>query len=171
MPTSGFMQVSGPTEEVKRLAARLKGAERDMRRELPKALAGGAKIVRDAAQEKAATMPLPKSGGFDRAYRRSIRTAVVTKVRGVSRSPKVEVGFVGKSAATRKAKDVAYRLNSTGRIRHPVFGNRKAWTDTQTTDEGWFTKTAEEKSDEALTEMSKRLDRLAQYLAGYRTLP
>lgn len=160
---SEIVRVDGPTEEIRRISLAMKGAPPSFRRELPRALAGGAKVIRDAARSKAMTMRLPHRGGFDRAYRSSIRSAVVTKATRLSTNPTVQVGYVGKSRAANKARDVARSLDQ-GFIRHPVFGNRGEWAQTETPTEGWFTETARERTDEAIGEMSKRMEGLAQRL-------
>lgn len=158
-----YVRVDGPTAEIQRIANAMKDAPSSFRRELPKALSGGAKVIRDSTREKAATMPLPKRGGFNKTYRTAIKNSIVTKTRALATNPTVSVGNQSNSMRSRKGKRVADSLEK-GYVRHPVFGDRKVWRDTQTSTEGWFADTAKEHSDEAVHEMSKRMTDLAQRL-------
>ncbi|MGA5076256.1 hypothetical protein ACPC37_01315 [Streptomyces griseoincarnatus] len=47
--------------------------------------------------------------------------------------------WIDRSRIEPKARNVLHQINETGRLRHPVFGNRKRWTN-QRGPAGWWTR-------------------------------
>jgi hypothetical protein len=96
--------------------------ETELRKELHRGLRQAAKPIIQA-QKEAAARDLPQRGGLAKRVARSRITASVK----TGRDP-------GVSIKTRRTS------TDTGRLRHPVFGNRERWV-TQTVDKGWFSET------------------------------
>ncbi|MFF1686081.1 hypothetical protein [Streptomyces sp. NPDC058254] len=91
------------------------------------------------------TVPLPgagrtKRGGpspTSRPFRVMLAGGVRISVRqGASAGARV---WMDKSRLERKARNVPWQIES-GRLRHPVFGNRRRWTN-QTPPPGWWSRT------------------------------
>jgi hypothetical protein len=167
---AGFVRVDGPTEDIKRISRALKDAPRDVKRELPRALMASAKPVKEAAKSKAASMPLPRAGGFEATYRSAMVRAIVSKATSLSRNPAVRVGVISKSKSAGKARGVGRKINNTGRIRHPVFGDRTMWADTDVSeDKGWFDDAVTEASPRTEAELKRRVDDLMERIVFGRT--
>lgn len=114
-------------EDLERLGKQLKElGDKELRRELFRGFARATKPLKEAASDRA-VRELPKRGGLNRWVAAS-KLATRTRVSGKN----VGVRIVG----TKKGSDV--EAIDRGRLRHPVFGNRKVWV-TQEVKPGWFT--------------------------------
>ena len=141
-------QVKG-AEKFLRLSKSLKIAgELDMRRELNKALRDVTKPLiaetRAAAQDR-----LPKRGGLNQSVARA--------------KQRVQVRTGAKTAGVRIIASGAVRGANAGTVRHPVFGNRKAFV-SQTVPGGWFDKTLEGSAPEVRTEIEAVLVRVERQI-------
>lgn len=119
------LRVEG-ADQLKRVNAALRHAQPSLRRELSTA-------VRDSTEplkrQAAANIPsyLPSSGGL--AGLVAADTKLVTQRRGGRTSPGVRI-------AARSRRNVR-RMDRTGTVRHPLFGNRDHWFTTRFRP-GWF---------------------------------
>src|SRR5882757_3447026 len=126
------MKVTG-ADRLARLGAALKDAgDKDMRRELFKAMQRAAKPMKAAART-AAREHLPRRGGLGE------------RVAGSKFSAKTSAS--GKNPGLRiiGAGDLDLPALDRGRVRHPVFGNRHNWVNQQIP-VGWFTNAMNEKA-------------------------
>jgi hypothetical protein len=129
------------------LAKKLKAAGetgKGLRKELLKGLREGAKPLKVAVKESAEDV-LPH------------RIAVTVK-KGVS----IRTRATGRQAGVRVIAKRGRGLND-GRLRHPLFGNRKRWFQ-QDIKKGWFTTPLEEGAPEVRKELLKVIDHIAKKL-------
>lgn len=114
-------------EQLERVARELKDlGDKDLRKELFRGFNRATKPLK-AAVRASAEVRLPKRGGLNRfvaSSRLSTRTRATGKNVGV------------RIVAAKGDSDV--EAIDRGRLRHPVFGNRKVWVTQQVTP-GWFT--------------------------------
>lgn len=119
---AGDFRITG-AEDLEKLARRLKDAgNTELRKELLRGIREAGKDtipkVRDAARAK-----LPRRGGF---------------AESVARAPiGVRTRASGKSAGVRIARGKGGGNLKAGRLRHPVYGQRKVWRE-QKVDGDWF---------------------------------
>ncbi len=99
-----------------------------LRRELHKALQRQARPVIRAVRESAASR-LPRSGGL--AGR--VAKASITVRGSTARNPSIRI-----IAKERAGASIDVQALDEGRVRHPLFGNRKHWY-AQPVRPGWFT--------------------------------
>ena len=105
-----------------------------------------------AAVKANADPALPTKGGLSRRFKTGV--GVRTRVAGQS----VGVRIVGKNGYDVEAIDAGY-------VRHPVFGNRKAWV-LQRVQAGWFTKPIEAQEHTVRAEVLNAIDRVARKVEG-----
>lgn len=155
MPDASF-SVKTTRGDAQRIASALRSAgTKDLRRELRKIVSEETKPTRRKIRQSAVDS-LPKRGGLNK---------------WAARTPSVNTDFRDRSAGVRirmqkKGHDIA-ALNR-GRLRHPVFGDRKDWV-TQSISPGFFDTPIREDSDDlkrrivaALTQFSWDLSRRTQ---------
>lgn len=140
-------------EEFARLSVRLKAADKEINREFSSALTRATKPVK-ADAKKSALAILPKSGGLA-ARVASSRLSVRRSTGGKSIGIRITAGS-GKQQLDRIDKGV---------VKHPVFGNRKAWV-SQSVAPGWFTRPMLNSATHVRREMSKAMDDVARKLDG-----
>lgn len=88
-------------------------ADKDLRKEMYRGLRRAARpLIADARENARRT--LPKQGGLNE---RVARSRFKVSVRGSGRNPGVRISATGVDA----------RVDTQGRDRHPVFGNRRVW--------------------------------------------
>lgn len=136
-------------DALKDLSRQLRAAAaKDLRKEMNRGLRSAAKpLIADARQFARET--LPKQGGLNEKVARSrFRVKITT-----GRDPGVRITATGLDA----------RLDSQGRLRHPVYGNRRAWVQQKVTP-GWFHVPMRRGAPEVRREMAKALDRIAKKL-------
>ena len=180
-------------EEFRKLAADLKSAgDKQLRKELYLGLNRSAKPLRELAQKSAADT-LPSSGGQIRK-RRLVTTGVKVvqgkaykarrhrTVAGYKRGDSVADRVAASSfrVATRSGSNPSVRLVArekggksvdlssldAGRLRHPVYGNRRVWVQ-QPVPQGWWTKavTGSDALSAVRTEMLDVIETVAKQLA------
>jgi len=150
MPDASFSirQVKGDMEKASRA---LKAAgTKEMRKAIRKAMSEETKPTR-AKIRQSAIDNLPRAGGLNR---------------WTARTPSVNTDFRERSAGVRismkkKGHDLA-ALNR-GRLRHPVFGNRKVWVQ-QAIEPGFFTRPIDEDSDDLRRRITDALERYMESL-------
>jgi hypothetical protein len=152
----GTVRVSASGDDLFKLAADLRrvGA-RSVQRELYAAVQHAGRDIADAARDGAGE--LPRRGGMsDRVAGASFRT----RLRG-GRNPGVRV-----TATERKGKPVDLNsIDRTGKIRHPLFGNRRWWYPTQAP-AGWFTRPATQAAEGARKYLDEAVARIEREITG-----
>jgi hypothetical protein len=93
---------------------------------------------------------LPKRGGLNKLVAAS---SITTRIRTGARTAGVVIYAKG-----RNLRDVA--TTDEGTVRHPVFGNKKAWV-SQPVDAGWWTKPLEAFGPTAQKALAKAMERIA----------
>lgn len=137
------------------VAKRLKETgDKDLRKELYRGIQRAAKPVRPALVE-AARRNLPKRGGVNEYVAAYLKTRIST----LANRPNDAAVRV-----TTTRKDVDIRGINRGRLRHPVFGNRKVWADTRVK-AGWFQETVKAEAPAIRAEIVKVLDEVAEKIA------
>lgn len=115
-------------DDLVKLGRRLKEAgDKELRRELFKAMNRSTRPLKLAARSSAVAT-LPRRGGLNEWVAKNVRISSSNRLTG--RNPGVRI------RASRKGSDIA--AMDRGRLRHPVFGNRKVWV-SQSIRPGWFT--------------------------------
>lgn len=146
------LRVEG-ADQLTKLAADLKAVgAKELRRDLLRGIQQATKELKDAAK-KAALDNLPKRGGLNE-FVASAKFA--TRVRTSGRSPGVSI------VASKSGHDLA--AMDRGRLRHPVYGNRRLWV-TQTITPGWFTDAMRDAAQPVRAELLNVLDDIAGRLA------
>lgn len=146
------LRVEG-VERLERAARQLREAgDKDLRREMYRAIQRSTKPLRQKAKE-AALRELPQRGGLN-VWVASSRFS--TKTRGGGRNPGVRI------TAT-KGKHNLKSLDE-GKLRHPVFGNRNVWV-SQPVPAGWFSKTIEDGADEVRKELVDAIEETLRKLS------
>jgi hypothetical protein len=141
------VEMSLEGQGLKVLQRKLKAMDaKDLRRELNRGLKDAAgqmiPVARDAARGS-----LPQTGGLaDRVASAPMRISVTT----------------GRVRIMAKGMD---RRSETGRLRHPVFGNREVWV-TQQIKPHWFTERMRERAPQVRRELVEAMDRIARKVAN-----
>jgi hypothetical protein len=153
-PTTGgdfAVRVVG-AEELARVSKALRQAgAKDMRNELTRAMRAAAKpLIAEARQHARET--LPKRGGLNK---RVARSSIRAKIRTGGQSVGVRI----------VAKGLDARVDTAGRVRHPVFGNRKVWVQQQVKP-GWFDVPMKSGAPEVRRELLKAIDNITRKLEG-----
>lgn len=114
-------------EKLTRLGAAIKAGDKDLRRELNRAMGRTTRPYRRAARAGALQV-LPHRGGLAEHVAATAR--ITTRV--TTSGPGVGVRVVGTS------RDNLRRMDEDGIVRKPLFGDREHWYD-QPIKSGWFT--------------------------------
>lgn len=124
---AGEWTVDGSAEDLRALSVRLRATgQSGLKRNVAKAMRVATLPARQAVKDELRSV-MPKEGGLNTYLASSsIRSAVLT-------GPK-SAGVVVR--ASKKGHDLK-TINRTGQVRHPVFGNRNAWTTTNVPS-GWW---------------------------------
>lgn len=139
-------------DEFQRLARQLRDAgEKDLRRELFRGIERAVKPLKEAAKDSA-RQRLPRGGGL------------ADKVAAAKFSTKKRTGKDPGIRLTAKGPIDVEALDR-GRLRHPVFGNRRVWVN-QTVPAGWFTEPVEAGAPEVRVELLKALDDVKRKIDG-----
>jgi hypothetical protein len=139
-------------EQLAALSKALKDAgEKDLQRELSKAITAAVKPVKPAVQ-KSARRILPKRGGL---AARVAKASITTRKRSGPRIAGVRVVATSRDSL---------RQIDRGFIRHPVFGNRERWV-TQRVQPGWFTEPTEAMRDDVQRALIKAMNDVAKKLS------
>jgi len=145
------MRVTG-AENLLALSKKLKAVgDKGLQKELRAGLRGAVKpALKDVARH--AVDVLPAKGGLGEEV---AGTKFTISVRGSGRNPGVRV------KAREKQHDV--EAIDRGRLRHPVFGNRRAWV-TQDVPPGWFTTPMDAAGPHVVKELNAVIDRISAQL-------
>lgn len=142
------------TEKLVRLAAAIKASgDKNLERQLGQAMRRASKPYPRAAR-RGALQILPHRGGLDErvaASRFSVRVRTGGKGAGLT------VTGVGK-----RGNNLS-RMDQQGIVRHPTYGDRKAWV-TQKITPGWFTKPMILESRDTYPEVVRAVDDVAAQL-------
>ena len=140
-------------EKFEKVAKALKQAgDKELRKELYSAINRATKPMR-AEAKKSAERNLPKTGGLNKR----VAQARFSTRRRAGRNPGVQIVAKGMGQLA---------LMDRGRVRHPVYGNRKRWVNQPIPDaEGWFTQPMEEGKLVAQKEIVRTLDDVAKKIA------
>ncbi|RPK69180.1 hypothetical protein EES44_07770 [Streptomyces sp. ADI96-15] len=161
---AGSVQVHG-TGQLLTLSRRLRAAGgARMQRNFARRIRRAAEPLHRDLQQAVRTMPLAaesrrsRQGGQSpttRPFRRMLAEGVRLSVR-TSGSPGARI-WVDRSRLEPKARNVLNQTNSTGRLRHPVFGNRRRWAN-QRSSAGWWTRTVQAGTPRMTAEVSRIVD-------------
>ncbi|WP_228915902.1 hypothetical protein [Streptomyces sp. DH20] len=119
------------------LARRVRRAAEPLHRDLQGAVRTMALQSEGRKRNKHGQVPHGGPSPTTRPFRRMLAGGVRISVRTTS-SPGARV-WVDRSRIEPKARNVLHQVNATGRLRHPVFGNRKRWAN-QRSQAGWWTR-------------------------------
>lgn len=145
-------------EDLERLGRQLKElGDKELRRELFRGFARATKPLK-ADVKRSAVRSLPHRGGLNQ-WVADAKIATRTRVSGKS----VGVRIAGSRSNKQQRKSDLNAINR-GRLRHPVFGNRKVWVTQQVTP-GWFTVPLVAGADVVRTELVQVMDDVAERLA------
>jgi hypothetical protein len=146
---TGDISIRG-AEKLEAAARSLKAAGRgDLRKELLRGLRESAKPTIKELRVSA-LRDLPKKGGLAALVAKS-RFSVRNRLSGKTVGMRIE----GQNNNARGLEAI-----DKGTVRHPVYGNRKAWA-VQSVHPGWFTKPAEEAMPTIRREVQRVLDDVA----------
>jgi len=127
MPVEGQWTVNGSAEELRLLSTRLRATgQSGLKKNMSKAIRTATLPARQAVKQELRDV-MPKAGGLNTYL------ASASVVSAVLTGPKT-AGVVIRGR--KRGHDLA-AINRTGTVRHPVFGNRKAWATTQVPS-GWW---------------------------------
>ncbi len=151
----------GGREEMKRLAARLKTADRELRDNLRKEFRKAAKPVVEATQNAVLSSPSKHDGTLRREAARTVSASVLMSAR------QVQLNIVSRGSRMPEGKQtLAAYLNDSTRWKHPVYGNRKAWRHQRSRAEGWFDRTVSGHAGDLRAAAEAALDETAKKLQG-----
>lgn len=142
------------TEQLERVARRLKDlGDGELRKELYRAIQRATKPLKAKAKD-AALRDLPQRGGLNKWVASS---KFSTRTRGGGRNPGVKI------VAKKGTHDL--RALDRGRLRHPVYGNRRVWVN-QSVKPGWFSKSMEDGAPDVRRELLGVLEDVARQVRG-----
>lgn len=140
----GAEQLGDVARELRRVA------DKDLRKQLNRGLRQATKPL-IAETRKYAREHLPKHGGLnERVARSKFRTKIRTGA-----NPSVRITATGLDA----------RLNTQGRVRHPVYGNRKVWVE-QRVAPLWFDVPMRRGAPHVRRALTSALDEVTKQLEG-----
>jgi hypothetical protein len=151
------------------LQRRLRAAgHENIRSSMQRRIRRAAEPLRDDLKDAIGTLSISSRGGSGRSgpspttrpLRATIADAIRISVRASS-NPGARI-WVDKGALPPDLKKMPDTIN-TGRIRHPVFGNRSRWA-TQYAAPGWWTNTVRDGTPRMTAEVSRVLDDVRQKL-------
>lgn len=155
-------------DQLKELGAALKGADKDIKREMLRGFReAGKPLVKDVKAGILATFP-NKGGLADRVAKSSI--GVRTRLTGKSAGVRVQaVGKQGRSVTTRSLRS----MDAAGSWRHPIYPipsrPRKTWKWKEQSSgavEGWFTEETENHADDIRADLVKAMNRAADRIVS-----
>ena len=143
------MSAAEGAEALAALGKRLKGAPKQLRSELTKAITKTVAPLKKAAKQEAATR-LPQKGGLGK---RVAKTTLRHKRKNTGRDVGIRI-----EASTNAVKD-PLRIDR-GRVKHPTYGH-KPWV-LQDVREGWFTDPLEAGAPDVCKELTVAMDTVAR---------
>jgi hypothetical protein len=154
-------------EQLAAVARDLKRAPHRLRQELTQSLKDAAEPVKRDVQQAIQTLSI-KGQRIPGAKRRFTKIMPGTGIRRrIARVVEVDVStsagnprarFVVRAERLGNASNVPYHLDS-GRLRHPLMGDREHWANQWATPTGWFYKTITDRRPKFEDEADKALDR------------
>lgn len=147
------------TEQLVRLAANLKKAEPELRKQLLRQIREAGKPV--AVDMKAGLRAtFPNAGGF---ASRAARVPIGIRTRTTGKAAGVRLQASGKKGAA--TSRTLMSMDESGAFRHPLYGNRKVWiAQTYSPAEGWFTEPAEEAKPEVQAKVLDAMESVARQI-------
>jgi hypothetical protein len=132
------------------VAAQLKAAgDRELRRDLLRGIQRAGKPLKAAARE-GALRNLPSTGGLNEFV---ADAKVSVRTRSAGRNPGVRL--------TGKKSGHDLQAIDRGRVRHPVFGNRRAWVN-QSVRAGWWTEALQDAAPKVRQELVEVVEDIAR---------
>lgn len=131
------MRAAGGPRLRQNMTRRIRRAAEPLHKDLQKAVqtlplqSEGRKRNRDGRMPRGG--PSPTTRPFRQMLAGSVRLSVRT-----AGSPGARI-WIDRSRIEPKARNVLNQINSTGRLRHPVFGNRRRWAN-QRSQAGWWSR-------------------------------
>jgi len=146
-------------EEMRRLAAQLKTADKQLRDNLRKEFRKAAKPVVEATQNAVLASPSRHDGTLRHEAAKTVSAQVGMSAR------QVQLNIVSRGSRMPEGKDKlpAY-LNDDRRWKHPVYGNRKAWVKQDSHARGWFDHTISGHADDLRRAAEAAMDETARKL-------
>lgn len=148
--------VADNADDFYRLSKALKHAgETELRKALHKSMREAAKPLVKTARDAALDSGIPASGGLaarisKAAFRAQVRTGATTAG--------VRITAPGKNVTVKM-------LNTYGKVRHPVRGNRSVWVDQPVpAAAGWFDKAMQEHAPEVRDDLVRALEAMAEQI-------
>lgn len=145
-------------EQLRELGVALKGADKDIKRELQRGFReAGKETVKDIKAGVLATFP--NRGGLANIAARST-IGLRTRFTGAQAGIRLQaVGKKGKGITTRSLQSI----DDSGTWRHPLFGNRKVWVgQSDSSAAGWFTEESEQHAPQIRADLVKAMNRAAE---------
>ena len=165
-----FVQILG-TGQLLTLSRRLKAvAGTPVQRNMARRIRRAAEPLRDDLQSTIRGLSIQSTGrgagrrGGPSATTRPLRATIAGAIRisvRTSSSPGARV-WVDKSLLPPDLKNMAQTIN-TGRVRHPVFGNRRRWA-TQTASPLWWDRTVQRHTPRMTSEVARVVDDVRRQL-------
>ena len=167
---------AGSVHKLQAVQRALKDADKQLRKDLNAELRQAVRPLLEDLKHSAEGINFVSTAGKQpsRHARRNARTLKSGKVK-LGRSLRKDMAFglktkisTGTQAGIRIKMDsrtpdvnnIARKINATGGVRHPLFGNRNDWYETRTTNgKGWFTDTA----DRQLPLVRKRIEAILDH--------
>lgn len=151
----------GGREEMRRLAAELKAADKTLRDNLRRQFREAAKPVVEATRNAILTSPSKHDGTLREEAARTVAAQVLMSGR------QVQLNIVSRGSRMPEGKQTLNGyLNDSKRWKHPVYGHRKTWVHQRSHAEGWFTDTISGQQDDlrraaeaAIGETARKLGR------------
>lgn len=150
----------GGREEMHRLAAALKNADKELRGNLRKQFRQAANPVVGAVREAIQASPSKHEGSLREEVARTVSAQVLMS------AAQVQLNIVSRGSRMPAGKQTLNGyLNDSKRWKHPVYGHRKTWVHQRSHAEGWFTDTISGRADDlrraaeaALEETARKLE-------------
>lgn len=161
-------------EQLVHMGRVMKEVAPDLRKSMKKSLASNvSKPILSRMREEAMAMQVHGAGSGPRlpgrgrgGMRRAIAMSVRSVVADTGQHPGVRVETVpSRMKRGRNSELLPQYADEDGAWRHPVMGNRRAWT-TTTTSTGWFSRPAVEGMETAHEEFVRVLDEFIDQLVG-----
>lgn len=147
------------TEQLVRLAANLKKADPELRKQLLRQIReAGKPVAQDMKAGLRATFP--NKGGF---ASRAARVPIGIRTRATGKSAGVRLQASGKKGTV--TTRTLMSMDESGAFRHPLFGNKKVWIpQTYSPAEGWFTEPAEDAKPEVQAKVLDAMQTVARQI-------
>lgn len=151
----------GGREEMHRLAAAMKTADKELRANLRKQFREAARPVVEATRNAILTSPSKHDGTLREEAAKTVAAQVLMSAK------QVQLNIVSRGSRMPEGKQTLNGyLNDSKRWKHPVYGHRKTWVHQRSHAEGWFDKTISGQAEDlrrsaeaAMDETKRKLQR------------